>query len=188
MVSGVPSLTSMMSVKPRWLAVPEVNFGDHWRARWIREDALPRDAVVTLGYGIVVMEDKGYATRHREEGGHFQVIEGEIPETEKPVAWFKRTVKERTGGTVGKAVLAGYLVCKATAQNPDVEAGTLTVRPVWIGVLKSIKDLGRTSEWERRRYPMNQYSQLLRDEYAVLARYLRDALDQYLTMHAKGEV
>lgn len=46
-------------------AVVELNFGDHWRARWVETDTLPKGAPLTYGYVVVCMGDKGYLTRRK---------------------------------------------------------------------------------------------------------------------------
>lgn len=180
-------MTQMMSQKPRWLAAPEVNFTNHWRARWIQEDAVPKDVPASHVYAILVMDGKGYAVRARGGEARWAIVEGAVPEGAKLESHVKQLVKERTGGTVGKLVTAGYLVCKATQHNPEFEGGTLRLRPVCVAVIKTMKDLGPDAPWERRRYQLNQYAQLLRHEYPIEAPYLREALDKYLVLQARGE-
>jgi len=168
-------------------AVVELNIGDHWRGRWVEADALPKGAPVTYGYVVVCMGDKGYLTR--EKGAErFGTVGGPVPEGETAAAWLKRTVMEQTGVTPGRTELLGYFDCRATSHNPDYEAGAATVRPVYLVSAKSIKDLGASSRYERRRMPMNEFAVEIRKRHPEVDTQLQTAINTHMTLFLRGEV
>ncbi len=181
-VQGIPSRFDFK--EPKWLFEPEVTFDSAWRARWVAGGPLPSNAFVSPVYGVLVMDDKGYMTRKKAEGGPWWALEGAPTGTEKPLATLQRIAREQTGATVGASELMGYFVCKATQNNPDFAIGTLALRPVYLAIAKSMKDLGPASEWERRRYPMNEFAQMLRQQYVILSPSLTTAVNRYFAIQA----
>jgi hypothetical protein len=122
-------------------ATKELNLNDEWRGRWVDDDELPQDVPVMYAYALVYMDDRGYATRPAGTAKWGMVetaISGDTPEAE-----IKQAVKDQTGGTVAKLVTTGYLECVATSHHATLEAGSVAVRPLYVAVLRSIKDLGR---------------------------------------------
>lgn len=175
------------SYVPKWIGEHELNIGDAWRARWNDASELPENAPIFFGYAVVAAGDKGYVTR-RKGAEHFGIAEGERNQGEKPLAFAKRIAAEQTGVTSPRVELIGYLDCKATSHNPDFEAGAITVRPVYLVSGKSVKDLGPSSPFERRRMPLNEWAKAVRDRYPDLIRYLQKAVDRHTILHLRGEV
>jgi hypothetical protein len=186
-MSQVPDLDALRRYKPKYLGVRELNIGDAWRATWVKADEIPVDAPILHGYVVVVSGDKGYASRRVGAGG-FGVAEGGVKAGEAPNAFAGRAASEQAGATAGKAHLLGYFECRATSHNPDFPAGTTTVRPIYLYIATKLQDLGRESNFERRRLPLNEFARTLRASYPELSESITAAIDRYLVMQARGEV
>lgn len=186
MPSGIPSLSDMAAMyQPRPMAMTELNLSDDWRARWIDEQELPENAPVNYAYAVVMMGDKGYVTRARG-GSVWGTVEGAV-EGETPAAFVHRAAKEQTGATIRTLELLGFFECRATSHNEQFPAGSITVRPMYLVVAKSIDDLPGDSAYEKRRLPMNEYLMALRGRYPELVEHLGQAAQRYAVMRAKGE-
>lgn len=180
---GMPPVGSIYIPPPA--ATKELNLNDEWRGRWVDGEELPSDTPVVYAYALVYMEDRGYATRpaDTDEWGMVELsITGSKPEAE-----IKQAVKEQTGGTAEKLVATGYLECVATSHHSTLPAGSVAVRPLYVAVLKSIKDLGREAPYQRRRLPLNEYVAAMRKRYPEIRRQVSDAAARYVAMRAKGE-
>jgi hypothetical protein len=182
-----PDLSAIANYKPRYAGIKELNIGDAWRATWVAADALPEGAPIIHGYVVVLSESKGYVSR-RAGTAHWGVAEGAVNAGEAPAAFAKRAAAEQAGATAGSAHLIGFFECRATSYNPDFPAGTTTVRPIFLFAASKMKDLGRASNFERRRLPLNEFAKALRTGYPELNESITMALDRYLVMQAKGEV
>ncbi len=180
---GMPPMGSIYIPPPA--ATKELNLNDEWRGRWVDDDELPGDAPVVYAYALVYMDDRAYATRPAgvDEWGMVEVtIIGDKPEAE-----IKQAVKEQTGGAVGALVPTGYLECVATSHHSTLPAGRVAVRPLYVAVLKSIKDLGREAPYQRRRLPLNEYVAAMRKRYPEIRPQVSDAASRYVAMRARGE-
>jgi len=181
---GFPDVGNIYIPPP--LGVVELNLADQWRARWVAEQVLPKDAPVVYAYSLVFMGDKGYVTRSTGETA-WDTVEGELATGEKPETFVKRAAKERTGAIVGKVELIGYFECKATSHNAGYPKDTLTLRPIYVAVAKQVKDIPAGSAYERRRLPLNEYMAALRSRYPQLELYFAKAVERFAIMRAKGE-
>ena len=170
---------------PEWAGVKELNIGNAWRAVWAERDALPPLAPVLYGYVVVVCDDKGYVTRSAGDT-RWAAAEGAVSADEQPEAFVKRITLEQTGAQAGKPYLMGYFECKATSFNPDFPAGYAAVRPIYLYVAKTMKDIGKGSGFERRRLPLNEFVAALRTGYPELHDHITKTVDRYLVWQAKG--
>lgn len=178
-------LGALAAYEPRWPGVKELNLADQWRARWVDEQVLPENAPVYHVYALVVMGDKGYATRQKG-AGQWGMVEGPIGDL--AVEQFIETAaRERIGATLARAELIGFLECKATMHNTEFKQGELTVRPLYVLIAKKVDDLPDGSAFERRRFPMNEYMVAMRARYPELLDYLTEAASRYAVLRAKGE-
>jgi ADP-ribose pyrophosphatase YjhB (NUDIX family) len=182
----MPDMGSMPVYEPKWLGVREINLGDLWRAKWVDTDELPANAPVKLVYGVVFAADKGYVTRRKGESV-WNVLEAEVAKGEKPLDCAKRAAFEQFGAKAQRVVMVGYLECKATSHNPDEEAGTVSVRPVYSVAASKVEDVPDESGYERRRMPMNEHGRALRARYPEFAEYLAQATESYVLARVKGE-
>lgn len=178
-------LGALAAYEPRWPGVKELNLADEWRARWVDEQVLPENAPVYQFYALVMMGDKGYATRERGQGS-WRMVEGPAG-PEGVEAAVRAAVKEHTGATSGLVELIGFLECKATMHNAEFKQGDLTVRPLYVVTAKKVDDLPDGSAYERRRFPMNEYMVAMRARYPELLDYLTMAVSRYAVMRARGE-
>lgn len=178
-------LGAIAAYEPRWPGVRELNFADQWRARWVDEQQLPPSAPVHIAYALVLMGDKGYATR--EKGGpKWEMIEGETGSASVE-AFLKKALKERVGAIAARTDLVGFFECKPTRHNTEFPAETVMVRPMYVVVAKKVDDLPAASAYERRRFPMNEYIVALRARYPELADEVGLAANHYGVLRAKGE-
>lgn len=172
--------------EPRWAHILELNISDAWRARWIKDEELPAEVPVNHAYGVVYLGDKGYVCR--PEGatvwGTVECAPGSVDAEEA----LRKAAKEQTGATIDKAVLIGFLYCKATSLNPDFEAGAPTTRPIYILSAKKVDDIPAGSPFERRRLPINEHIKALRERYPEIGAYMAEAAEKYLVLQAKGEL
>lgn len=171
---------------PDPLGVKELNLGDAWRAVWIDSAELPADVPAPFAYAVVVCDGKGYVTRPAGEG-RWAVVEGDLPAGENPLASVKRAALGQAGAMGGRADLVGYFDCKATSYNTEFPLGARAVRPIYLFIAKSMKDIGKASGFERRRLPLNEFARALRDSYPELGETIMLAVDRYSIMHARGE-
>ena len=185
---GIPSIADLGNIYiPPPLAVLELNLGNQWRARFAESDELPPNAPLAYGYAIVFMGDKGYVTRKGDDGG-WGVVEGPFEAGEKPQAWLKRLANEQMGATPGRVELLGYLDCKATSHNAEFEPGAITVRPLYLVAAKAVKDLPRSSQYARRRLPLNEHAEAVRKRYPELTPFMALGFNRYAVWRAKGDV
>ena len=168
------------------LGVKELNLGDAWRAVWVASDDLPAEAPVAFAYAVAVCDEKGYVTRPTG-GNRWGVVEGDVPAGETGAAFVKRAALSQAGATGGRTHLLGYFDCKATSYNAEYPLGARVVRPIYLLIAKSMKDIGRESGFERRRLPMNEFARALRDGYPELGETIMQAVDRYMVMRARGE-
>lgn len=181
---SMPDLSTVYIPKPGGKL--ELNLGDAWRGRFTDADELPESAPVDYGYAVLFMGDKGYVSR-RGSDEPWSVIEGAFAESETADAWAARVAMEQAGATLARTELVGYLDCKATSHNPDYEAGTIRVRPVFLFVAAAVDDVPEETGYARRRLPFNEHARAIRDRYPELQAYLTKALDRYMVLRAKGE-
>jgi len=179
-------LGAISSYTPRYAGIKELNIGDAWRATWVAAHELPEGAPIIHGYVVVASESKGYVSR-RAGTARWGVPEGAVVAGETPEAFAARAAKEQAGAMVGAAHLIGFFECRATSHNADFPVGTTTVRPIFLFTAQKLKDLGRDSNYERRRLPLNEFAKALRQSYPELNQSITMALDRYLVMQAKGE-
>ncbi len=178
-------LGAIAAYEPRWPGVRELNLADQWRARWVDEQTLSEHAPVKHLYALVLMGDKGYATRETGQA-KWGMLEGE-PGDLTPEAFLVAAAIERFGATPARIELIGFFECKATRQNAGYESGELTVRPLYLILAKRVDDLPESSNFERRRFPMNEYMVALRARHPELLDYLGLAAARYAILRAKGE-
>ena len=171
---------------PKWAGVRELNIGDEWRAVWVKDDEIPEGAPVIYAYAVVMTDEKGYVSRPSGTP-KWGVVEGTLGLDEDAKAWIRGAVREQAGGEGGRLELLGYFECKATSNNPDFPKGTATVRPIYLAIPKKMKDIGKDSDFERRRLPLNEFAKALRDRYPELNECITSAVDRYLMLRAKGE-
>lgn len=172
--------------EPRWPGVVELNLADQWRARWVDEQELPANAPVNWAYGMVCMGDYGYATR-ASGAPKWEMLDGPTGDADAD-AFIRDVAMERTGATPGKVELIGYFECKATRHNTEYGQGTITVRPFYLVVAKSVSDLPEGSGYERRRMRMAEYMVAMRARYPELEDYIGQCALRYSVLRAKGEV
>jgi ADP-ribose pyrophosphatase YjhB (NUDIX family) len=181
-----PNLAQLAQYRPRWLGVYELNLGDAWRAVWERADELPEDAPVYFGRVVVVADERGYVTR--QEGSEtWQMVEGYLDPGETAEAFVKRAALEQTGAIVKSTHLVGFLECKATSHNPDFEAGTVTVQPLYLAVADKVSDVPEGSPYQRRRLPINEFLRLLRASHPEIERYVAEVGQKYAVLRAQGQ-
>jgi len=185
---GLPGadVSAIHNYRPRYVGIRELNIGDAWRATWVADEEAPADAPVLHGYVVVVSDEKGYVSR-RTGQANWGVAEGAVQAGEKAAAFVKRAAAEQAGATAGKAHPIGYFECRATSHNPDFPVGTTTVRPIYLFVATKMKDLGKDSNYERRRLPLNEFAKALRQGYPELNESITRAVDQYLVLKSRGE-
>lgn len=178
-------MAAIRAYEPRWPGVRELNFADQWRARWVDEQDLPAGAPVHVAYAVVLMDDKGYATREKGSA-KWEMLEGEV-EGATPEEFLKKALKERMGGTPARMDLVGFFECKPTRHNTEFKAEDVTVRPMYVVVAKKIVDLPANSAHERRRFPMNEYMVALRARYPELSDAIGLATNRYGVLRSRGE-
>jgi hypothetical protein len=171
--------------QPEWAGAKELNLGDQWRAMWVERDELPPNAPIVFGYVVVIADGKGYLTRRVGED-RWGIVESVVAVSEKPLDFVKRASLERVGASGGTTTLLGYFECKATSHNEQFPAGAATVRPIYLVAAKKLTELGRDSEFERRRLPLNEFVRALRDAYPEIREPILSAVDRYIVMQAKG--
>jgi ADP-ribose pyrophosphatase YjhB (NUDIX family) len=184
-----PSAADLAQYKPRAPAgVLELNINDQWRGIWIDADELPEDAPVFFAYALVYKGDKAYVTRPRGSDESWRTVEGDLKEGETPEDFVRRASYEMTGAKVEHIELVGFLECKATSQNKDFPAGSITVRPIYIAAAKAVEDVPDDSGFERRRLRLNEHSKAIRDRYPEIDDYMVKAMQRYAVLQASGQV
>jgi hypothetical protein len=182
-----PDLGNITIPEPRYGGIPEINFGDQWRARYVKSETLPKGAPVLHIYAVVLMGDRGYATR-KAGTNPWWAVEAAVAPGQKPEAALKEALKQQVGATAGKVVVSGYLECRATSHNAEYPAGAISVRPLYTVAAKRMQDVPEGSGYERRRMPINEYAALLRRQYEQMDQHFVEAIDRYIVMRAKGEL
>ncbi|MEO8540437.1 MAG: hypothetical protein ABI577_11910 [bacterium] len=178
-------MNAIRNYDPVWPGVVELNLADQWRARWVNQQEFPENAPVNYAYALVLMGDKGYATR--EAGSQkWGMLEGEIG-TATVEDFLKSALKERMGGAPAKVELIGFFECKPTRHNTAFQPGDVVLRPLYLIVAKTVNDLPDGSGYERRRFPLNEYLVALRARYPELLDYIGLATNRYGVLRAKGE-
>lgn len=178
-------MSAIRAYEPKWPGVKELNLADQWRARWVDEQELPDGAPINFAYALVLMGDKGYATRERG-ASRWEMIEGELGDV--PVEQFlKQALKERMGAQAARTEVVGFFECKPTRHNTAFKPDDTTVRPLYLVVAKKIDDLPDNSKYERRRFPLNEYMVALRAGYPEIAEYVGLGVNRYGVLRAKGE-
>jgi ADP-ribose pyrophosphatase YjhB (NUDIX family) len=184
-----PSPLELGNYKPRApIGVVELNIGDQWRAKWLDADELPEDAPVFYAYAVVYSGDKGYVTRPRGSDETWRTVEGHLQPGETPEDFVKRGCYEMTGANIRHVDLLGFLECKATSHNQEFQAGTITVRPIYVAVASSIDDVPDDSGYERRRLRLNEHSRALRVRYPELDEHMLKAAQRYAVLTATNAV
>ncbi|MGH2633575.1 MAG: hypothetical protein ACRDG3_09215 [Tepidiformaceae bacterium] len=182
----IPSMQDMMNMyHPRPAFKTELNLSDQWRGQWVDEQELPEYAPVNYAYAFVMMGDKGYVTR-REDDTYWDTLEGAVEAGESAEKFVRRAAIERMGATVGTIEMIGFFECRATSHNPDFEAGSITVRPLYLVVAKKVEDLPAGSGYARRRLPRNEYMKAMRDRYAEIKDYVGMVGSRYMVLEAQG--
>jgi hypothetical protein len=170
---------------PLPVAVKELRLNDMWLARWSEANELPKGAPVNYVYTLLYMGDKGYVVREKGTE-NWRSIEG-VVEDESAEAWIEREIPARTGLTVGKTALVGFLACRPTKFNTEFPAGSFAVRPLYIVVASKVGETPDDSAYERRRLPMNEYLVVVRNRYPEIREHIDEAAGRYVRMRAKGE-
>jgi hypothetical protein len=183
----IPGMDKFNFYQPPHVGVRELNLSDAWRARWFDGDGLPGGAQVAYGYAAVFCDEKGYVTRPAgtEPWG---IAEGPLEPGEKPLAWVKRAALQQVGASGGQVELLGYLECRATTHNPDFAPGTVTIRPLYMVVAKTVKDIGKSSGYERRRLPLNEFGAAIRNRYPEIVECVVKTLDRYVILARTGQL
>lgn len=176
---------AMRQYKPRWAGVYELNLGDAWRAVWEAADELPESAPVFMARVVVFKDERGYATRPAGSDVPWGIVEAYLEPGETQEDFVRRAALEQTGAKVGDIELVGFLECKATSHNPDFEAGSVTVQPLYIAVAKEVGDIPEGAAYERRRLPVNEFMRAIRQRHREIERYLNDAGQKYMVYQAK---
>jgi hypothetical protein len=177
---------AMSFPEPPIPGVLELNIGDAWRGTWLQADSVPAGLPVHYAWAVVSDDDKNYVTRKKGDE-LFWLVEGDVPEGEKPEAYVKKLIAERTGIQANKIAVSGYLECEATGTNPKFAKGTLAARVLYTASTKAVKDVPATSGYERRRLRRNEFNVLMRQRYPELWRYISLATEKYIVMKARGE-
>ncbi len=178
-------MNALRHYEPRWPGVVELNLADQWRARWVDEQELPDGAPVNYIYALVLMGDKGYATRPMG-GSRWEMIEGELGDAE-PGDFLKQALAERVGAKAARIETIGFFECKPTRHNTAFKPGDVVLRPLYLVVARSVSDVPAESGFERRRFPMNEYMVAMRARYPELVDYLGLAANRYGVLRSKGE-
>ncbi len=183
---GFPSFPQGAPPEPVWAGIREMRIGDSWRARWIAGTELEPELPVSALYAAVIMDGKGYLARPRGTAV-WQSIEGEALAGEKAEPALKRLLKERMAATLARAELMGYLECRATSFHPDLSAGSVSVQPIYLAVAKTVGNMPAASDWERRRFPLNEHVAALRLRYPQFEEYFAMAIQRYAVLQSRGE-
>jgi ADP-ribose pyrophosphatase YjhB (NUDIX family) len=181
-----PNLAQLARYRPRWLGVYELNLGDEWRAVWESAEELPPDAPVYFARVVVVADERGYVTRQSDDE-RWRTVEGYLDPGETPDAFVKRAALEQTGAVVKSTHLIGFLECKATSHNPDFEAGSVTVQPLYLAVGRTVTNIPDGSPYQRRRFPINEFMRELRAAHPEIERHVADAGQKYAVLRAEGK-
>ena len=165
--------------------VKELRLNDMWLGRWSDADELPEGAPVIYIHALLYMGDKGYVVREKGTE-HWHTIEGEVS-GEDAETWIKREVHARTGATVGKMTLIGFLDCRPTKFNTEFPADSFAVRPLYVVVATKVDETPEGSGFERRRLPMNEHLAVMRSRYPEIREHIDAAASRYVKMRATGE-
>ncbi len=182
-----PSLDFSRIPEMRYAAVEELNFGDQWRARFMRAQKLPPGARATHVYALAFLGDRGYLGRQRDTET-WSAIDGAVEAGETGPAAAKRLARDRMGLVAGKVIMVGFLEAIATRHNRNYKTGEAVYRPVYIVAGKSVKDIPASSNYERRRLPLNEYAVAVRRLHSEVDVGFSHAIDQYLLLRSKGEI
>lgn len=182
-----PGMDNLPAYRPRFVGRHDLNLGDQWRAHHVDEVELPEDAPVARFYALVAKGERGYVTRRKGDTA-WHVVEAEYDATKPLADALADAVYAQTGGRVTGSFMSGFLECKATQHNRDFAEGLVTVRPLYFVAVDEVEDVPDESGFERRRLPMNEFANAMRQYYHELHPYLLRAIDRYLIRHAKGEI
>ncbi|MXW26109.1 MAG: hypothetical protein F4Z77_07470 [Dehalococcoidia bacterium] len=167
----------------------EIILGDHWSAEYFdaEETPLPEGVPALYAYACVVKGDYGYLTEH-EEGDGWNIVEGEVPEGESAEEFVTRTSYEQIGATISETLLVGFLDCEATSNNEQYETHFRSVRPLYVAVASELNPVPEETGYHRRRLPMNQFQNELRNRYLLLSQHLFTGLNRYTILERTGQL
>ena len=173
--------------EPSFGGTLEIILGRDWRAVYVDEEPVPDDRPALYAYALVVRREYGYVTERDGDEG-WSIVEGETGEGESAEAFVKRAAYERTGATVGRTLLIGYLDCTATSHNERFELNTHAAQPLYVAVADEVGALPEGSGYHRRRLPINEFQKEVRQRYPALWKYLSRGLDRYLILQRTGQL
>ena len=182
-----PGMDDLPAYKPRFPGRHDLNLGDQWRAHHVDDGELPENAPVLMFYALVAKGDRGYVTRkHGDTAWH--IVEAAYDGSQPLADALAAAVYEQTGARVSGSFMSGFLECRATQHNREFKEGSMSVRPLFFVAANEVEDVPDDSGYERRRMPMNEYANAMRQYYHELHPYLLRAIDRYLIRHTKGEI
>ena len=172
--------------EPRYGGTLEILLEGEWRAVYVDEEPVPEGLPERYAYALVVHGEHGYVTERDGERG-WRVVEGETEEGESGEAFARRAALERTGATVGRTLLIGYLHCEAI--DPDKRpTGERAARPLYVAVAEEVGPVPEGSGWHRRRLRLTDFQKEVRLRYPSLWRYFSRGLDRYLILQRTGQL
>ena len=173
--------------EPRYGGTLEILLEGDWRAVYVDEDPVPEGLPERYAYALVVRGEHGYVTERDGERG-WRVVEGEPEEGESGEAFARRAALERTGASVDRLLLIGYLDCEATDANERFPTGDRAARPLYVAVAGEVGPVPEGSDHHRRRLRMTDFQKEVRLRYPSLWRYFSRGLDRYLILQRTGQL
>lgn len=168
----------------------EIILGNEWTAEYFdaEEAPLPSDVPLIYGYACVVRGDYGYVTERDQAGDGWGVVEGNFREGETAEEFVSRSAHEQTGANISQTLLIGYLDCRATSNNEQYENHFRGIRPMYVAVAKEVGPVPESSDYHRRRLPMNQFQNALRKRYVLLSDHFAKGLSRYTILERTGKL
>lgn len=173
--------------EPRYGGTLEILLEGDWRAVYVDEEPVPDGLPERYAYALVVRGEHGYVTERDDEPG-WRVVEGKTAQGEDGEAFARRAARERTGASVGRLLLIGYLDCEATDANARFETGERAARPLYVAVADEVGPVPEGSGYHRRRLRLTEFQNEVRRRYPSLWRYFSRGLDRYLILHRTGQL
>lgn len=173
--------------EPRYGGTLEILLEGDWRAVYVDEEPVPEGLPERYAYALVVRGEHGYVTERDGERG-WRVVEGEPQEGESGEAFARRAALERTGASVDRLLLIGYLDCEATDANARFPTGERAARPLYVAVAGEVGPVPEGSGHHRRRLRMTDFQKEVRLRYPSLWRYFSRGLDRYLILQRTGQL
>lgn len=173
--------------EPRYGGTLEILLEGDWRAVYVDEESVPEGLPERYAYALVVRGEHGYVTERDGERG-WRVVEGEPEEGESGEAFARRAALERTGASVDRLLLIGYLDCEATDANARFATGDRAARPLYVAVAGEVGPVPEGSDHHRRRLRLTDFQKEVRLRYPSLWRYFSRGLDRYLILQRTGQL